>query len=684
MSTNSTSTPIQRIGLFAAALGMSILATLTTATTLAQGDHILNGVVLTIFFVLTFWIAFWFVVASVGFWRLWRQTGRRDAPPSPDDATPPLPRTAILLPVYNEDPEDVSARLGAIADSIRDAGHADDFDFFILSDSTNPDVWLAEERAFLRLKNELAPAATYYRHRNANIGRKSGNIADFCMRWGAGYRYMVVLDADSLMTGRVLAELVRRMEADPHLGILQTPPLPLGDRSLVSRRQQFCSKLCGPMFVEGLAWAAGDGGNYWGHNAIIRTAAFTQHCGLGKLPGVAPLGGEILSHDFVEAALMRRAGFKVQLAADLTESYEQTPTTLPDFAQRDLRWCQGNLQHARLAVSRHIPLANRLHLEAGVLAYASSLLWLLFLLVWPLAYVVSHNRQAAEAEFFERPLDGDHGLWIFAAVMAMLVAPLVGGVVLALRRGTADGFGGGTRLVRSTVCEFLASVALAPIMMAFHSLFILSTLCGRSVKWQTQHRTGRGVSWAEAWRVHGWQSVGGVLLASFLGLVSPSFLLWVSPVLVSLIAAVPISVAMSSPALGERLRRRGLLETPEERWPPAIVQSFHEKQDEQRRRPDAKPAALFEELLLDPAWLRLHLAALTATGSEEEAPQQIVKRSRSAGVGKRVGPDERRGKADPAVRSRRPEKAASSRLDPADAAARRRRSRRIVAVSRTP
>ena len=265
----------------------------------------------------------------------------------------------------------------------------------------------------------------FYRRRNENVGRKAGNIADFCEHWGADYRFMIVLDADSLMDGQVMVELVTRMENDTHLGLLQTPTLPLGDQSLLSRCQQFSARLCTPILAEALNWFSGDGGNYWGHNAIIRTAAFTRFCGLGELPGKPPLGGPILSHDFVEAALMQRAGYKVRLATDLTASYELCPTTLPLFAQRDLRWCQGNLQHARLIISRRIPLSNRFHFATGVMAFVSSPLWMLFLVI-SLAARPVHGIKASLTGM-ETSLGAASWLAfaVFAAIMFMLVAPRI-------------------------------------------------------------------------------------------------------------------------------------------------------------------------------------------------------------------------------------------------------------------
>jgi membrane glycosyltransferase len=298
--------------------------------TLPETTPILNASTLALFLVLTTWIALWFWIAASGAWHLWElyRPNRIVLPPFAPENASPLCRTAILLPVYNEDPAPVFARIVAMFNSLQALGHAETFDFFVLSDTRDPDIWLEEEWHWLRVQSQLVRTGkVFYRRRTNNVGCKAGNIADFCEHWGADYRFMIVLDADSLMDGQVMVELVRRMESDPHLGLLQTPTLPLGDRSLLSRCQQFSARLCTPILAEALNWFSGDGGNYWGHNAIIRTAAFTRFCGLGELPGKPPLGGPILSHDFLEAALMQRAGYKVRLATDLTASYELCPSS---------------------------------------------------------------------------------------------------------------------------------------------------------------------------------------------------------------------------------------------------------------------------------------------------------------------------------------------------------------------
>jgi hypothetical protein len=305
---------------------------------------------LLLYTILFSWICMSFWTAFMGFFVIlfgrdrWAISRQPAAPPDP--AAPP-PRTAILMPIYNEDSERVFAGLRAIHRSLADTGQLDGFDFFILSDTRDPDVWVEEELRWQDMVRALdGKGRIFYRNRPENTSRKSGNLEDFCTRWGGHYRYMIVLDADSIMKGETLVEMVRLMERHPGVALIQTPPVPVNRESLFARILQFASSIYGRMFTAGLNyWQLGES-NYWGHNAIIRVQPFLDHCGLPKLPGREPFGGEILSHDFVEAALLRRAGWEVWLAYDLEGSYEEIPPTLIDYAKRDRRWCQGNLQHS--------------------------------------------------------------------------------------------------------------------------------------------------------------------------------------------------------------------------------------------------------------------------------------------------------------------------------------------------
>jgi len=337
---------------------------------------LLQYVLLALFTLNFSWIALAFTSAVLGFFGLLFNKG---LPPRVETLKH---RTVVVMPIYNESSARTFAALAAIRESVEATGLGSHFDYFIVSDTTNPDVWIAEERAFLALRRRLGPGArVYYRHRPKNHHRKAGNIADFVMRWGGHYEHMVVLDADSLMTGTCIVRLASAMEEDPDSGIIQSLPLIINRNTFFARLQQFAARVYGPVIATGLAMWSGRDGNYWGHNAIIRTRAFADHCGLPDLKGKPPFGGHVLSHDFVEAALIRRAGWSVYMLPDLTGSYEESPPSLIDVSVRDRRWAQGNLQHSRIIGAKGFVLPTRQHFATGIMGYLASPFWLMQLVV---------------------------------------------------------------------------------------------------------------------------------------------------------------------------------------------------------------------------------------------------------------------------------------------------------------
>jgi len=370
---------LRRACLVSLVLLQTVLATHFMASVLPyQGRQPLEIAILVLFVILFAWISAGFWTAIAGFVVLARGGDRyaisgSAAPGAPVDAQA---RTAIVMPVYNESVAQVFANVRATYESLERAGRLGHFDFFVLSDSTDPDTCVAEMHAWLELNRAVGGfGRIYYRRRRHRIKRKSGNIADFCRRWGRNYRYMVVLDADSVMAASCLTRLVELMEANPTAGILQTAPVAAGRDTLYARIQQFANRAYGPLFTAGLHyWQLGES-HYWGHNAIIRVEPFMRHCALSRLPGRGALSGEILSHDFVEAALMRRAGWAVWLVYDLPGSYEEMPPNLVDELARDRRWCQGNLMNFRLFLMKGLHPAHRAVFMTGVMAYLSAPLW---------------------------------------------------------------------------------------------------------------------------------------------------------------------------------------------------------------------------------------------------------------------------------------------------------------------
>ena len=493
---------------------------------------------------------------------LWERSGRHAGGPL---LLPPTgqARTAVLLPVYEEDPARVFAAAAVMADSIarQRLGAAD---LFVLSDTRSAPGAAAEEQAFGRLlaARPAGGPAVHYRRRTDNAGRKAGNIAEFCARWGAEYDFMVVLDADSLMTGAAIGRLVGAMEANPRAGLIQSMCYPVGRATLFARIQQFGARLYGPMLARGVAFWQGPRGSYWGHNAIIRVAAFAAHCGLPELPGRAPLGGEILCHDTVEAALLLRGGWDVWMLPDGPQgshegSWEETPTNLADHLDRDRRWCQGNLQHGAVLRAEGLKAASFVHLGQGILHYVSAPLFLAWLAVSALAG--PHTAPAADRA-------------LLAMVLALMAAPrlLALGATLADARA-ANGFGGRTRLLASALLDQAFGLLIGPVNLVMYTSFVLTTLAGRVVRWDAQARDDRGLGWREAWSRFGVPLALACCGAAAAALAAPVTVAMLAP---GLVAGVPLAVWSSRRGAGEWTRRRGLFATPEETCPPEALQAL--------------------------------------------------------------------------------------------------------------
>ena len=525
-------------------------------------------------FVLNFsWIALAFSSCVVGFVLLLR---RRRPQPLPERLTA---KTAVVMPIYNETPSRVFAALQTIYEDVQATGLGIHFDWFFLSDTTSPDVWIAEEKAFIALRRRLGlQARIFYRRREKNTSRKAGNIEDFVSRWGGAYSHMVVLDADSLMSGPTIVQLAAAMEADPDSGVIQTLPLIINRNTLFARVQQFAARIYGPVIAMGLSAWMGRDGNYWGHNAIIRTEAFARHCGLPDLPGKPPWGGHILSHDFVEAALIRRAGYAVYMMPTLGGSYEESPPSLIDLSIRDRRWCQGNLQHSRVLVASGLHWASRQHFLTGIFGYLTSPLWLMQLLI---GIVIVFQASYFKPEYFTSEFslfptfprfDAERSLELFALTMGILLAPKLFGLLVAIYEPeTRKGSGGALMLLISTAFEVVLSALLAPIMMMIQTGHVLNILFGFDTGWDPQRRDDGSVPFTDIIRRHRSHMMLGVLslVAGFL--ISPSLVAWMSPTIAGLVLAIPISWLTSQRWLGLVFRRAGVLVTPEETTTPPIA-----------------------------------------------------------------------------------------------------------------
>lgn len=567
-----------------------------------KGRHWLELTSLGLYAVLFAWISAGFWTAVFGFWVLLTKRDKyaisRTA--SPDMPLKPGRNTAILIPICNEDVTRVFAGIRATYDSVARAGLRDAFDFYVLSDSGKADARAAEVAAWMALCRAVDGfGRIFYRRRIHRIKKKSGNVADWCRRWGSKYQHMVILDADSVMSGECLKRLVQLMEANPTAGIIQTAPRAAGRETLYSRIQQFATRVYGPLFTAGLHfWQLGES-HYWGHNAIIRVAPFMQHCALGRLPGRGGLAGEILSHDFVEAALMRRAGWAVWIAYDLDGSYEEMPPTLLDELKRDQRWCQGNLQNFKLFFTSGLHPAHRAVFMTGVMAYLSAPLWFISL---ALSTALLGIFMMAEPQYFTQPYQlfptwpEWHPEWairLFAGTMTLLFLPKILSVLLLIvQHKVARPFGGRLRLAASLLMEMLFSALLAPIRMLFHTQYVTSALLGIAVQWKSPPREDAATPWSQALARHG----GGMVLGlAWLGLVyylNPTFLWWLLPVAGSLIIAIPLSVWSSRSSIGRWMREHRFFLIPEESIAPRELRWLKAGMRRAPEYPDFRAAAV--------------------------------------------------------------------------------------------
>lgn len=483
----------------------------------------------------------------------------------PNSDTKLTQRHAVVMPVYNEDTRRIMVGFEACVRELLSTSQAKNFDFYMLSDTRDEDKAEAELRAWQRMTKRLGDYSSqvFYRRREKNVNRKVGNLKEFCERWGANYEAMIVLDADSIMSGERMLDLARRIEQNEDTALVQTIPMPVRQNTFFGRFVQFAAHLYSPMLATGLSFWQTDSANYWGHNAIIRIAPFMQHCGLPTLEGSAPFGGEILSHDFVEAALLRRAGWQAYLLTDTTGSYEEVPSNIVDYAIRDRRWVQGNIQHLGLLNVKGLKTANRLHFLFGAFAYISSLVLFCMLALGTADALI---RATSVPEFFVSEYQlfpswqvarQDMMMVTMWGTAALLFLPKLLGIVLALIHRRSE-FGGTWSLLKSAAVEIVMAILIAPLMMFYHSYFVISVFIGHSVKWEAQEREGKKVPWSVAFKHTQIMSCLAVVWGVTTFYFTPSLFMWLLPVLLGMVLAAPIIRASSSDKLGIYMRKWGI------------------------------------------------------------------------------------------------------------------------------
>jgi membrane glycosyltransferase len=548
------------------AWGASVLGT--------DGWSVVDALLLACFAIGTPWTVLGFWNAVIGVWLLHvaNDAMRQVAPyaAAGERSAPITVTTAVLMTIRNEDPARAFLRIRTVKASLDATGEGAAFAYFILSDSDDPAVAAAEEAAVAAWKaaaEEGAPIV--YRRRALNAGFKAGNVRDFCERWGDRFELMLPLDADSLMSGEKIVRLVRMMQAHPRIGILQSLVVGLPSNSAFARVFQFGMRHGMRAYTMGQAWWVGDCGPFWGHNALVRIKPFADDCALPLLPGAPPLGGQVLSHDQIEATLMRRAGYEVRVFPQEGGSWEENPPTMLDFAKRDVRWCQGNMQYLKLLDLPGLLPMSRFKLAWAILMFLGIPAWTLMIALLPLA-----TWQAQSVPEF--PAGSAAALYV--VFLAMYLMPKIAGLAdVLLTRGGVARYGGPLRFAASAVLEVVFSFLQGAVSTVRTTIFMAGLALGRSVIWGGQPRDAYGISWSTAVRNMWPQTLFGVIVCGALFLISPTVLLWSLPLTLGYLLAVPFCVLTAAPTAGRLLRRLGLAALPEDFAPPPEVAAIQER-----------------------------------------------------------------------------------------------------------
>ena len=479
-----------------------------------------------------------------------------------DGDAPLSTRTAMLLTIRNEDPARAFVRLRAMKESLDATGEGERFDWFVLSDTNDFAIGAAEEEAFASLRicaGACDAERIHYRRRAVNVGYKAGNIRDFCERWGRGFDFMIPLDADSLMDGETILRLVRIGEAFPRIGIVQSLVVGAPSRSAFARLFQFGMRHGMRCYTMGAAWWAGDCGPFWGHNALVRVAPFAEHCVLPQLEG----DRHILSHDQIEAVLMRRAGFEVRVWPIESGSFEENPPTLLEFARRDLRWCEGNMQYARLLGLPGLLPMSRFQLLWAISMFVGAPAWTAIVALGALIPAIEDvsTFPGASAEV------------LYTTFFVFFLAPKLAGFAdAALESGGLARYGGARRFIASAALEVAGAFLIGAVTTLNVTIFLLGRLLfDRGLGWGAQLRDAHGLSLSDAARALWPHLLFGAATLALGGAFAPRLLLWSLPLTLGYVAAIPFALASASPRLGEWLTRLGLCATPEELSRPEIL-----------------------------------------------------------------------------------------------------------------
>jgi len=537
----------------------------------AGGWTTTDVVMLACFVIGTPWAVLGFWNAVIGLWLLHVHRNPLEAvAPFARSGRAPTPlyiRTAILMTLRNEDPDRAIERLRIVKRSVDATGHGEAFSYFLLSDTNDQDVALREEAIVAAWKaSDPDSERIVYRRRLDNTGFKAGNVHDFCERWGHRYEAMLPLDADSLMSGEAIVSMARMVQAHPRLGILQSLVVGMPSRSAFARIFQFGMRHGMRTYTMGQSWWVADCGPFWGHNAFVRIKPFMEGCRLPVLSGKPPLGGHILSHDQVEATFMRRAGYEVRVLPVEIGSWEENPPTMLDFAKRDVRWCQGNMQYGKLLGEPGLLPMSRFQLAWAMLMFIGIPAWTFMIALLPVAAY-----EASTIADFPAGL----AIAVYVAFFAMYLAPKIAGLIdAALTKGEVTRFGGPLRFAASAATELVFSFLQGAISTIRTTAFMIGLVFGQKVEWGGQERDAHGLGWRTAIENLWPQVAFGTIVCGALAIISPVTLYWSLPLTAGYLLAVPFAVATASPSLGEWMVRNGLCAIPEDLDPPIEIQAL--------------------------------------------------------------------------------------------------------------
>jgi membrane glycosyltransferase len=530
----------------------------------AGGWSVLRVAILLAFAIAAPWSVLGLCNAAIGFWLLhFHRDGLATVAPfarSAETDAPLRSRTAMLLTLRNEDPARAFARMRAMMASVATTGFADRFDWFVLSDTSDPRIAAREETLFARCKMAAPCDARrlHYRRRADNRGYKAGNIRDFCEASGAGFEFMIPLDADSLMDGETILRLARIGEAHPMIGILQSLVVGAPSDSAFARIFQFGMRHGMRTYTMGATWWAGDCGAFWGHNALVRVAPFAERCALPALTG----GRHILSHDQIEAALMRRGGFEVRVLPQESGSFEENPPDMPAFLLRDLRWCQGNMQYVELLRLPGLLPVSRFQLVWAISMFIGAPAWTAIIALGAVTPALEDVSSLATGSLRE----------IYLTFLGFYLAPkLLGLLDVLLTPGGTMRHGGAARFSIGAVIEIASSFVIGAVATLSETMFLAGLALGRKMDWPAQRRDARGLVLREAALAFYPHFLFGATTLSLGFAFAPRLALWSLPVTVGYVIAAPFAVATAWPRLGGWFRRHFVCAAPEELAPAEIL-----------------------------------------------------------------------------------------------------------------